>query len=375
MTREYRCLLAVSAAVAVSGCGGGRPGGGAQEPDSLSLLLEDWSGWAEGSDDGLWESDSSRSIHFAELSAFGGDEPSPPFFSIESFDVSGDTVIVTDRQSEQLVALRSTDGSVLWRTGQPGEGPGCFTSIGQVDCSGGLIALANQGMGRIDLFSRDGTWLESIPFMQPYDLCFLEDSLLAVVSLADPEALVTLVRVDGETLSAFGTWDHPSAALPPANRNLHCALVAPGILAVTSYYANHIQLMDLRGDSTIRSFSRNLPVAIPEPAIGGSGGMTTFSLQTWILDVAAGPSGTVDVLLRPFDEDRQTIEGPDFEPAGVSIVDRFDLEGHYLDSYAIPGSIDQLLYSDSVLYAADWRDSRLVMFGFAAGPVMEPGAD
>lgn len=375
-----RCLhiMAVGAAVALSGCGGGRPADGVQEPDSLGLLLADWSEWAEGSDDGLWEHDGSRALHLIELSSFGGDEPSPPFFSIESFDVSGDTIFITDRQSEQLTALRSTDGSVLWRTGQPGEGPGCFTSIGQVDCSGGLIAVANQGMGRIDLFSRDGTWLESMPSMQPYDLCFVEDSVLAVVSLADPEALVTLVRVDGETLSAFGTWDHPSAALPPANRILHCALVAPGILAVTSYYANHIQIMDLCGDSMICSFSRDLPVDIPEPVIGGSGGMTTFSLQTWILDVAAGPSGTIDVLLRPFDDDRQTVEGPDFEPAGVSIVDRFDLEGGYLDSYAIPGSIGALLYSDSVLYAADWQESRLVIYGCAADParrVSETGSD
>jgi sugar lactone lactonase YvrE len=329
-------------------------------------FLRGWSDWAEGSDEGLWEGDSTHLVSIRTIWTLGGDSPDPAFYTVESMAFSGETLFVTDSQAERLVAMDMA-GNVLWRSGSPGEGPGCFTGIGQVACSGGAIAVTNQSLGRIDVFSRAGEWTGSIPFMQPYDICFVDDSTLAVVSLVEPGHLVTLMGLDGIEDASFGTWEHPTAALPGANRNLHCALVAPGLLAVTSYYANHIQLMDLEARTMRTAFSRDLPMDIPESEIGESGGMMTFSLQTFLIDVTAGPAGTIDVLLRPVARD-STIGGPGAELSGASIVDRFDMEGRYLDSYAIPGSAGTIMFDGTTLFADDWQEGTLTMMTFDEGP-------
>ncbi len=334
--------------------------------DMVDGFLRGWSDWAEGSAEGRWESDSTHLVSISTRVTIGGDSPEPAFFTVESFAASGCTLYVTDPQAERLVAM-DLAGNVLWRAGSPGEGPGCFTGIGQVACTGGVIAVANRSLGRIDLFSKAGEWTRSIPFMQAYDLCFVDDSTLAVVSLTEPGHLVTLLGLDGTEHDSFGTWEHPTASLPGANRNLHCALVAPGLLAVTSYYANHIQLMDLETGTMRSAFSRDLPMDIPESEIGESGGMTTFSLQTFLLDVTGGPAGTIDVLLRPVALD-STIGEPGAELSGVGIVDRFDLEGRYLDSYAIPGSIGTILFDGTTLFADDWQEGTLSVMTFSEGP-------
>lgn len=319
--------------------------------DSLSVVLADWKEWAESSSDGLWEGDPRHALALSELSVYGGDFADPPFYSVESFVVSGDTLFVADQGAQQLVAM-SADGRVLWKSGEPGEGPGYFAGVSQVAIGKDIIAVANLPSARVDLFTRDGMWANSVPAMSPYDILLLGDTALVVASLANPEELITIHELDGSKISAFGVWDHPTSRLPGCNRHLHIAALNDSLLVVTSYYANHLQVFDLATGHLLRTFSRDLPAHIREPDFHTEDGATHFFLETFLLDVFVGPEGMVNVLLRPFSTARTT-DLTEEGLANVCLVDRFNWEGHYLDSYAVPVAAGQMAYLNGTLYASD----------------------
>jgi hypothetical protein len=120
--------------------------------DSLSIVMNEWKDWAESSADGLWENDSSHMVTLDLLHVYGGpEEVDPPFFYPEAFTVQGDTFFVSDGGAQKLVVFNS-QGEILWSTEGPGEGPGLFSGVSQLDVVGDIISVSNLGNSRIDLF-------------------------------------------------------------------------------------------------------------------------------------------------------------------------------------------------------------------------------
>jgi hypothetical protein len=313
--------------------------------ESLAL----WRKWATSSDQGLWEDDGCRGLSFKPLSTHGGTLP-PHFFSVESFAIRGDTVFITDPAANRLVALDHR-GDLMWAVGQPGEGPGDFAHIGQVAVSPTHVAVADVGNNRVNLLTRRGRWQRSFAVQQPYDICFAEDSLLAVVTTVEAGGAVHLYDTGGEALASFGEWTSPFAGLR-FTRDLHCAIIQDSLLAVCSYYQQNVQLYSLRERTLKSTLTRALPFKPATPAAkGGESDSVFFALDTFLLDVFEGPEGMVNVLLRPFAPDR-SLQCAEKGMAEVSIIDRFDLQGNYLDSYVVPASLSQVVYHNGELWGS-----------------------
>ncbi|PIE52498.1 hypothetical protein CSA37_06845 [Candidatus Fermentibacteria bacterium] len=336
-------------------CGSGSPSvEDTSAPDSISLVIEEWKNWAESSDDGLWEGDSSHSLTISLLKSYGGpDDIDPPFYYPEGLAVAGDTVFITDNNTQKLVAIDES-GEVLWETEGLGEGPGHFTAISQVNVNDHFIAVTDLGNARVDFFNRAGEWLQSVPALSAYDVHFLDDSLAVVAKYTTSECFL-VVSVTGDTLSTFGSWaDHLEGW--PSNRDLHIDL-KDSLLIVTSYYSDRIEIYDLQKDSMTAAFARDLPFEFSGPE--NDGGM--ISLTPVILDVYTGPEGMINVLYRPFNEDK-CVEFAIENLADISVIDRYNYDGEYLDSYIIPKNVTQATYDNGKLYAINDIESMLDIY-------------
>ena len=307
---------------------------------------QSWKDWAESSDVGLWEGDISKCIKFDLIRTYGDDISSGDmlFTSIEAFAVSGDTIFVSDQCMEELVAF-DLDGNLLWRFGEKGEGPGHFARIGQVAVSSTSIAVANINNSRVELISRSGKYIGTIPIQTPYDLCYLDDSTLVIISHHESNSIIHVRSIYGEVLADYGEWVSALSNFR-GNRNFHCVVIDDRHLYVNSYYENKVNCIDLLSKTQINEFSRILPMEIPANEARSDGNGMAFRLYPVMLDIFAGPENQVNVLLRPISEDGNALFEPE-DQAQISIIDRFSIEGNYLDSYIVPIYAGQAVFTDS----------------------------
>lgn len=153
-----------------------------EQPDTLSQ----WVSWAEESGYGLWE-DGSHRFRLSEAEVYGGQEI-PPFYNIEGFSLTGDTMYVSDPTEQSLVAVSLTTGEQLWKVVEPGEGPGHFNGIGEVATGASRIAVCDMYNNRVSLLSPSGEFLIDILIQCPFDVMWKGDTLL-VLSLAEEKPL------------------------------------------------------------------------------------------------------------------------------------------------------------------------------------------
>jgi hypothetical protein len=108
----------------------------------------------------------------------------------------GERVYVLEPQLHRVVALRTSDGSVLWRAGGEGRGPqelrnpSAFT----LDRNGNVLVM-DQGNGRLAVLSPAGTFTRHIAVQElgyPSGLCALDDGGVLVAPLVTEHPLVRL---------------------------------------------------------------------------------------------------------------------------------------------------------------------------------------
>jgi len=283
----------------------------------------------------------------------------PPFFFPEAFAVQGDTFFVSDGGTQKLVAFNS-DGQTLWSTDGPGEGPGLFSGVSQLDVLGDRISVINLRSARIDFFSTAGGWLNSVPVLNAYDVQMLNDSLIVAVKQTSQEGCAMLLSTSGDTLSIFGQWEEHAEGFS-SNRDLHCAVSDSNTLVITSYYSDIIDTYNMNTQTRLNSFCRILPVEIEKPDYH----LGRMALNTIILDVFIGPEGMINTLLRPFSLEKSL----DLQTgiANCSVVDRFDFQGRYLDSYVLPVFASLVRYENGLLYVCSEQDCTISTYDISVG--------
>lgn len=124
------CLLVASACTS-----GDRAIGTQTENTSLSEdTLAIWKEWVQASDEGIWADRPDKQIVLREVATLGGDAFAL-FYNPVDIAVSGDTVFVTDASTESVVCLNVTTNELIWKSGEPGEGPGHFSGITHIAVS------------------------------------------------------------------------------------------------------------------------------------------------------------------------------------------------------------------------------------------------
>ena len=288
------------------------------------------------------------------------------FFMIESFVIDEDRIFFSDGKTSTLLAY-SIDGELLWKIGGKGEGPGLFSGIGEIACNGDTLAVCNHGVGRIDYFDCDtGDWISSISIYWPYDLCFLPNGNLVVLSLLEYK-MITIFSPSGEKLSSYGSWDAPGeemlhAAFSTGNRNLHSTLISDSILAVNAYFFNWCQVYNLNSGELITSFRRELPY--PEKETEFRNGVVYGKIYT--NDIACFDD-FIAVMNRPIEgSGSQNIpsryDGIPYYKIDFSMVDVYSTEGEYTGSFAFPRNVGHFLWHDGVLYGATDETGELIRY-------------
>lgn len=310
--------------------------------------LDKWEDYASSSDNGLWENDDSRRVIVTRVESYGGEEDlDPPFFKSDFISLYGDTIYISDGSQEALIAMDSS-GEVLWKRGQPGEGPGDFLMIGSTSRSGNTIAVCNNSIARLDFFTAEGDYRNSINISGPQNVIMLTDSTGIAASKSQPGGNVHLFSAEGgiETSIGANRWVMFPNNFP--RRDLFIACHHMGSVACVSQFEDNLYIYDLESGETINSGTRELPA---EPT---GGDLQTY--YTLYATIFTGPDSMINVPIPDFMDNGQFLGSGGRHHAPVTVVDRYNWDGDYLDSYVLPDSVlNVIAYSEELGFIAAQR--------------------
>jgi len=323
--------------------------------------LDSWREWAESSGSGLWLDQNHRILVYERVRVIGGEsETQPIIFDAYRVATKGDSLLVTDRAQQCLVCLDSL-GNVLWRFGEPGEGPGTFVYIMDVIVFGQYIAVSDNALGRIDLLTSDGQYINSIAVNIPQNLVTLSDTSFAVLTSFDSRGNVLVFSSSGDLLRSISlsTWDGDDCVFLKGTAN------DTGRLAVFSTMGDRFAILDEDLLEYEEYTLRDFPTEYPQPeVVRNMQGEGAIRMIPFVGNAFVGSCGELNLRLMPLTVDHEFWRFDSTALAPVSVIDRYDWDGHYLDSYVIPVShCRHVLYSDSIgLIAVDADDSSINIF-------------
>ncbi|MCK5036238.1 MAG: hypothetical protein KAS73_10125 [Candidatus Sabulitectum sp.] len=318
--------------------------------------LEKWSEWAMRTDEGLWEDEADNSVNLELICTYGGESMmNPPFFKVNSMHLSGDTLFITDQAQEALICM-DLEGTVLWQYGEAGEGPGHFTYMGPSDSGSDWIAVCNAFGGRVEILNRSGELQTIISINNPLDVIALSDTSLAILSKAESGGNLHIYNLPDSKLYSFGrpSWTHRGTR---SNRDLS-GLLLGDYLVVTSKFCNQLFFFDLANRTISYDFARMYPTSY----------QTTHDGMAWPVmgTPFLGPDSTLCVNLPTFNSNAEfRFNSTPFEEySPVTIIDRYDLQGNYLDSFCIPirGGGQCIYSSEYGLFVQQYQTSMIYRF-------------
>jgi len=334
---------------------------GKSSDEMLNVLIE-WRIWLEASSPP--EQNTDLPLYIPADTILSPESCELEYYMIECFVTDEDNIYLSDGCSQNLLAF-TKEGDLLWKIGGDGEGPGLFTGIGEIAIKGDTIAVCNHGVGRVDFFSStSGDWLSSISVLWPYDLCFLPNENLVVLSLLEHN-MINIVSPEGEVISRFGNWQAPgqdilNSMFCTANRNLRLTLINDSILAVNAYYFNWGQTYNLNSSKLLASFRRDLPYE--EKPIEIDNGAVFGKIYT--NDIASYQE-YIAVLNRPIESNWDLPERYDdipYREITFSMIDMYQIPGKYVGSIAVPGTVSRILWYENDLYGATDETGELIRY-------------
>jgi hypothetical protein len=115
-------------------------------------------------------------------------------------------VYVLEPQLHRVVALRASDGAVLWTAGGEGAGPRELRNPTALSMDkDGNVRVMDQGNGRVAVLTPAGTFVRHAPLQMvgyPNGLCALDDGSMLVAPLVTDHPLVR-VSPDGKVLQRY----------------------------------------------------------------------------------------------------------------------------------------------------------------------------
>jgi hypothetical protein len=304
--------------------------------------------------DGMWQEREPAPLRFALEQVYGAEsEPADAIIgAIRSIaiDDSGN-VYVLDRQPLQVVSF-APDGSVRWRAGREGGGPGELDGTRGILVNGDELYLLNRGGAAVDTWdTADGT------FRSTLSLVGLELGFGAPAGFLPPDTMVlgrTLMGGTGVTVSLVALSDPPEVraqfthdALPdsplPEHFGMEVDVMVRGdrvVLGSTGTY--HFRVLDAAGQPQ-RVVSRDVDYLVGAGVystdtgsmIAGFGGLyapVQLSDGYWLARVV-WPTNVDDP-----DVATGMMMNDEFVPEFNTSYDLFDAEGRFLYSLVSEGT-------------------------------------
>ncbi len=326
-----------------------------------SAVINEWTEFLQSSDSGLWENNSEHINSYRNLGNLYDEEGLDiPVYSPFAVSCYADTIFVTDAGTKQIVAMDS-EGSVLWKAGGEGEGPGEFGLMTTLAVSGKYVAALNIHLGRIELFHRDGSFSHSLQMSRPQDIVALDDTTFVVASTEEPGGDIHIVNTDRGIERSFGqaNVDQYDGILRPDLMRL-CA-GGNGRIAIFNRYEGLLTIYDIETEECLYRGSREYPSTPTPPTLfTGSDGETHTVFFPIGGNAFTGSKGMLNVIVCNYMDDGSFISDPEYlDFAPITAVDRYDWDGNYLDSYCLPDSC--------INFVSRLGNSKLVAINFAEG--------
>ncbi|MCK5132185.1 MAG: hypothetical protein KAR40_08565 [Candidatus Sabulitectum sp.] len=320
------CLFAILSCTSDAEFAGAQGGNTSLAEYTLAV----WKEWAQASDEGLWVNSPERQVVLREVSTLGGDAFAL-FYSPVDIAISGDTLFVTDSSTESVVCLNAATNELIWKFGEPGEGPGHFSGITHIAVSNSRVFVNNQQNSRITVLDKHGDYQGDISIATPYDLTVVNDTVLVVLSLAEGKLINLYHTVTLEKIDAFGEWETTlEQNVVYSNRNLYVTPLPDSRIAVGSFYESVITIYDLKNEQIETSFFRNTPLTPP----ANEGGILYIHCN----DICSSSDSLLYVLLPvvTIDKTLSTCRGDMPRIASIGLIDRYTLDGRYCDTVLAP---------------------------------------
>lgn len=331
-------------------------------PDTIAR----WTEWAEASDEGLWEGDPSHSVRFTWVQSYGGDQDmDPPFYSVWEGAISGDSLFIADYSGCRVVCM-GVDGGVLWTRGEQGEGPGHFGSLCNVAVSDRFVLAADGMLDKVEVLDRSGQLLQLVPVSNPTDVVFVNDSTFAVLSAIEAGGEVHVYDCYGEKLSSFGEADwfsQPREVLFRMQDSYNALMAPDSVLLVSRWDTYHLYPFRLDDGTVGEDLARVYPTGVKEPQFRAQGNRVSGAFFRNMGKLFTGPEGMLNVELGNFAVNGNVLGGPDSVSAPVRLIDRYDWDWNYLDTYCLPMDGEVVAYSPEYgMFAHDYATGELVRF-------------
>jgi len=333
--------------------------------------LEKWKEWAQNSDEGLWEEDPDHSITLTYTRSYAGEEDATPaFYSIRDLEIAGDSIFIADHKGFRIVCM-GVDGSVIWDSGEQGEGPGHYNSIYSIAVNDEYVLAADAGLNKVEILDRSGELLELVTVLNPNDVLFINDSTFAVLSSLEPGGDVHVYRCSGEKLFSFGEgywYDLPENLIMRTQDSFNCLMMSDSVLLVSRWETYHIYPYHIGSRNVQSDIARPYPSEAMPPDIRFDDGVMNGMFYRNMGKLFIGPEGMLNVELPGFSTSGDILTGRNEERGCVKIVDRYDWDWNYLDSYCIPFNGGVQAYSEEYGYFVhDYETETLLRFTAQVG--------
>lgn len=267
----------------------------------------------------------------------------------------GGRVLVLDLGSSRVVALRALTGQVDWFSGREGGGPGEFRAPAFIapDRSGGFV-VGDRETGRLTFLTEKGrvTRTLNVPGISGvHGLCVPAPDRLLLFSpglsnpfSAGPVTPLLFLSWDGEILASFSSPWTDLVSAPPLLTEVHLANVqgAEGCWVALTKGRGFTRFRYGQFEPP-RLYVEDLPLPKIEEQVRTEGGRP-LSIRRRVLDpwrAADGIAVDPDFLAVPF-IGRSEYAG--------RVIDVYDGNGRYRESYLAPMIIQSLAIEDGVFY-------------------------
>lgn len=329
--------------------------------DSDSKTVVQWKQWSERTANGLWEGDQDHSIGVSPVDTIiGVGTENAKFFTCLDFTIASDTLFIIDDTKEQLVCM-GIDGTVYWRYGEPGEGPGHFAGLNSVSIGPGWVVVGEAYGSNIEILSRSGELIRNISFQNPNDLITINDTTFAVLSRISDGGDIHVFSINSGYLTSFGSGDWQNQRSYWNTELYGLYMLANSCVFAVSQFENQLYRYSLEDTLTSTNLAKEYPAEIPQQEATSEG----IRVYPILGSPFIGPEGMVNVHLggMGFNTDGCVISNQDETRIPVTIIDRYNPTGQYLDSYCIPCEdlITQVVYSQEYGFLCSIYDLGIII--------------
>jgi hypothetical protein len=328
-----------------------------------------WTTYFESSSDGLWEDSMNYGFDIIKVHEFGGEyDTNPIFFNPQFVHVIGDTLLITDTATQSLVCMDTT-GTLLWKFGESGEGPGYFAGIGQIDVIGDTIAVINNGLSAIELISRNGELIGRITLeWPPQDISFIDSKNLLIYSKAAPDGDLHMYDIQADSiLFSFGDGEWEEWPNSGSLYEVWGVYMPPDSVIYISQFEKRMVFASIQNRTSHWTDIRELPLEITPTGyrFDEEMNMAFYTNYPVYRSVFIGPHGTVNLLFANLMYNGEMLRpGNYLHSAPVSIIDRFTVNGEYLDSYCLPDSSINIVSYNGNGYMAAVNANSGIIYGY-----------